>query len=113
MGLSRGGPPPLPRLIVCFEVSYTLLVLLKRIFQKSHKALQLRQGRTLASRRLRTLPIPLTLPFFRSIVPPIPRLFFPEWRPPMPLFLHQVSNTPEALTRLLANPQARFDAVRV
>lgn len=30
----------------------------------------------------------------------------------MPFFLHQVSYTPEALTRLLANPQDRFDAVR-
>src|SRR5437660_10730177 len=30
----------------------------------------------------------------------------------MPFFLHQVSYTPEALTRLLANPQNRFDAVR-
>src|SRR2546423_8434860 len=30
----------------------------------------------------------------------------------MPFFLHQVSYTPEALTRLLANPQDRFDTVR-
>jgi len=30
----------------------------------------------------------------------------------MPFFLHQVSYTPEALTRLIANPQDRFDAVR-
>jgi hypothetical protein len=31
----------------------------------------------------------------------------------MPFFLHQVSYTPEALTRLLANPQDRFDAVLI
>jgi len=30
----------------------------------------------------------------------------------MPFYLHQVSYTPEALTRLLAHPQDRFDAVR-
>jgi uncharacterized protein with GYD domain len=30
----------------------------------------------------------------------------------MPYFLHQVSYTPEALARLIANPQDRFDAVR-
>ena len=30
----------------------------------------------------------------------------------MPFLLHQVSYTPEALSRLLANPQDRFDAVR-
>src|SRR5262250_1664954 len=30
----------------------------------------------------------------------------------MPFFLHQVSYTPEAITRLIANPQDRFDAVR-
>src|SRR5258708_2662076 len=30
----------------------------------------------------------------------------------MPFFLHQVSYTPEALARLLANPQDRFDVVR-
>lgn len=30
----------------------------------------------------------------------------------MPFFLHQVSYTPEALARLIANPQDRFDAVR-
>jgi uncharacterized protein with GYD domain len=31
----------------------------------------------------------------------------------MPFFLHQVSYTPEALTRLIANPHDRFAAVRV
>ena len=30
----------------------------------------------------------------------------------MPFFLSQASYTPEALTRLIANPQDRFDAVR-
>lgn len=30
----------------------------------------------------------------------------------MPFFLHQVSYTPEALARLIANPQDRFDVVR-
>jgi len=30
----------------------------------------------------------------------------------MPLFLHLVSYTPEALARLIANPQDRTDAVR-
>ena len=30
----------------------------------------------------------------------------------MPLFLHQVSYTPEALARLIANPQDRSEAVR-
>jgi uncharacterized protein with GYD domain len=30
----------------------------------------------------------------------------------MPFYLHQVSYTPEALTRLIANPQDRFEAVR-
>jgi len=30
----------------------------------------------------------------------------------MPFFLHQVSYTPEALARLIANPQDRTDAVR-
>ncbi len=30
----------------------------------------------------------------------------------MPLFLHQVSYTPEALARLIANPQDRTEAVR-
>ncbi len=30
----------------------------------------------------------------------------------MPYFLHQVSYTPEAIARLIANPQDRFDAVR-
>ncbi len=30
----------------------------------------------------------------------------------MPFFLHQVSYTPEALARLIANPQDRFQAVR-
>ena len=30
----------------------------------------------------------------------------------MPFFLHQVSYTPEALTRLIANPQDRTEAVR-
>lgn len=30
----------------------------------------------------------------------------------MPFFLHQVSYTPEALARLIANPQDRFDAVK-
>jgi uncharacterized protein with GYD domain len=30
----------------------------------------------------------------------------------MPFFLHQVSYTPEALAKLLAVPQDRFDAVR-
>lgn len=30
----------------------------------------------------------------------------------MPFFLHQVSYTPEALARLIANPQNRFDVVR-
>ena len=30
----------------------------------------------------------------------------------MPFYLHQVSYTPEALARLIANPQDRFDAVR-
>src|SRR5260370_5961079 len=50
--------------------------------------------------------------FFREHSPPIPQNFFPERRLSMPFFLHQVSYTPEALTRLLANPQDRFDAVR-
>src|SRR5215467_13395479 len=30
----------------------------------------------------------------------------------MPRFLHQVSYTPEALARLISNPQDRFEAVR-
>ena len=30
----------------------------------------------------------------------------------MPFYLHQVSYTPEALAKLIANPQNRFDAVR-
>jgi uncharacterized protein with GYD domain len=30
----------------------------------------------------------------------------------MPYFLHQVAYTPEALARLIANPQDRFEAVR-
>ncbi|MGA7625762.1 MAG: GYD domain-containing protein [Candidatus Acidiferrales bacterium] len=30
----------------------------------------------------------------------------------MPFYLHQVSYTPEALARLMANPQDRFDAIR-
>jgi len=30
----------------------------------------------------------------------------------MPYFLHQVSYTPEALAKLIANPQDRIDAVR-
>ena len=30
----------------------------------------------------------------------------------MPFFLHQVSYTPDALARLIANPQDRFEAVR-
>ena len=30
----------------------------------------------------------------------------------MPYFLHQISYTPEALARLLANPQDRFEVVR-
>jgi uncharacterized protein with GYD domain len=30
----------------------------------------------------------------------------------MPYFLHQVSYTPEALAKLIANPQDRFEAVR-
>ena len=30
----------------------------------------------------------------------------------MPFFLHQVSYTPEALARLIAHPQDRFEAVR-
>jgi uncharacterized protein with GYD domain len=30
----------------------------------------------------------------------------------MPFFLHQVSYTPEAIARLIANPQDRTDAVR-
>jgi uncharacterized protein with GYD domain len=30
----------------------------------------------------------------------------------MPFFLHQVSYTPEAWARLIANPQDRFEAVR-
>ena len=30
----------------------------------------------------------------------------------MPRFLHQVSFTPEALARLISNPQDRFEAVR-
>src|SRR6266581_5351361 len=42
----------------------------------------------------------------------IPRISFPARRPAMPFFLHQVSYTPEALARLIANPQDRFDAVR-
>jgi len=31
----------------------------------------------------------------------------------MPFYLHQVSYTPEALARLIANPQDRFEAVRI
>jgi uncharacterized protein with GYD domain len=31
----------------------------------------------------------------------------------MPFFLHQVSYTPEAIASLIANPQDRFEAVRV
>src|SRR6266516_7695720 len=42
----------------------------------------------------------------------IPRISLPVRRPAMPFFLHQVSYTPEALARLIANPQDRFDAVR-
>jgi len=30
----------------------------------------------------------------------------------MPFFLHQVSYTPEAIAKLIANPQDRFEAVR-
>ncbi|MGB7435457.1 MAG: GYD domain-containing protein [Candidatus Acidiferrum sp.] len=30
----------------------------------------------------------------------------------MPFYLHEVSYTPEALARLIANPQDRFEAVR-
>jgi uncharacterized protein with GYD domain len=30
----------------------------------------------------------------------------------MPFFLHQASYTPEALARLIANPQDRFEAIR-
>ena len=30
----------------------------------------------------------------------------------MPYFLHQVSYTPEAIAKLIANPQDRFEAVR-
>ena len=30
----------------------------------------------------------------------------------MPFFLHQVSYTPDAIARLIANPQDRFEAVR-
>ena len=30
----------------------------------------------------------------------------------MPFFLHQVGYTPEAIARLIANPQDRFEAVR-
>jgi uncharacterized protein with GYD domain len=30
----------------------------------------------------------------------------------MPFFLHQVGYTPEAISRLIANPQDRFEAVR-
>ncbi len=30
----------------------------------------------------------------------------------MPFYLHQVSYTPEALAKLIANPQDRFEAVR-
>ena len=30
----------------------------------------------------------------------------------MPRFLHQVSYTPEAISRLISNPQDRFEAVR-
>jgi len=30
----------------------------------------------------------------------------------MPFYLHQVAYTPEALARLIANPQDRFEAVR-
>jgi uncharacterized protein with GYD domain len=30
----------------------------------------------------------------------------------MPFFLHQVAYTPEAIARLIANPQDRFEAVR-
>jgi len=30
----------------------------------------------------------------------------------MPFYLHQISYTPEALARLIANPQDRFEAVR-
>src|SRR6266566_6249921 len=63
----------------------------------------------------------LTPYVFESIVPPIPRYLFsvstalrsPQTRrPTMPYFLHQVSYTPEALARLIANPQDRFEAVR-
>src|SRR5258708_9438988 len=42
----------------------------------------------------------------------IPKYFSLVRRPTMPFFLHQVSYTPEALARLIANPQDRFDAVR-
>src|SRR2546423_1859288 len=54
----------------------------------------------------------LTGPVFESIVPRIPQNFFLVRRPTMPFYLHQVSYTPEALARLIANPQDRFDAVR-
>src|SRR5256886_17164229 len=70
-------------------------------------------------------PAPISNPFLKktarsrlppsplgSIAPPIPQHFLPERSPAMPFFLHQVSYTPEALTRLLANPQDRFDTVR-
>src|SRR5258706_4147305 len=63
----------------------------------------------------------LDTPCFREHIARIPRYFFPvstvlrslqTRRPTMPYFLHQVSYTPEALARLIANPQDRFEAVR-
>jgi len=56
--------------------------------------------------------VSLDTPFFQEHSPAHPSEFLPERRPAMPFFLHQVSYTPEALTRLLANPQDRFDSVR-
>src|SRR6201998_4691400 len=52
----------------------------------------------------------LTRTSLRRIVAACPERSLKESH--MPFFLHEVSYTPEALTRLLANPQDRFDAVR-
>jgi uncharacterized protein with GYD domain len=41
-----------------------------------------------------------------------PKIEFPIEEVPMPFFLHQVSYTPEAIARLIANPQDRFEAIR-
>src|SRR5216684_9086129 len=54
----------------------------------------------------------LDAPCFQKHSPAIPRTFPLERRLAMPFFLHQVGYTSEAIARLIANPQDRFEAVR-